>query len=411
MYKLTKDLFFDLSQNYLLDKVSGEKIELTASESNVLAVLLDNLGHTVTRQQLLDIAWKNKAVATGSLTQCISTLRKKLNPYEDIQLNTLARLGYQLEIDTGEAPQNKGGYRQFLNKFLNRYVILSLTVLGLVSYWISSCYLDWHTHEKIPFSIGDVNGTADVIYYKKLNGLDSARLENHLSASDVQWPAITGFNALYAMDKNGYSLALCPEIKPGECISEKALNISYLHSNHIKLDSAIRQIYSLPAHHNFELIDAPGEHIVGNNLMEHDYQASIYFPLGEHQLEQYKLNMAFIYDSEDEGTLLFYSALTESNAAEFSMKYRFRGHFEKQSRSIDSLAVDVFHIQIEHKVLDNPESIGESMAYFFRRFRRSDISEQTLDIYRIKQSGDSALWMIPKLDNFVFWSRHREVRI
>ncbi|MCF1428441.1 MAG: winged helix-turn-helix domain-containing protein [Shewanella sp.] len=101
--KVTSFLVLDEAENLLLDLRNQEQIALTFSEAAVLATLLGHHEQVLDKDTLLAAGWPDRVVAPTSLTQCISTLRKKLSVYPEIKLHTLARVGYQLQIEEEDA--------------------------------------------------------------------------------------------------------------------------------------------------------------------------------------------------------------------------------------------------------------------------------------------------------------------
>jgi two-component system response regulator RegX3 len=78
--------------------VDGEPIELTAKEFDLLAVLAEEPGRAVTRQELFSRVWDPVWIGTGkTLDVHVASLRKKLGDPELIE--TVRGVGYRLAVE------------------------------------------------------------------------------------------------------------------------------------------------------------------------------------------------------------------------------------------------------------------------------------------------------------------------
>jgi DNA-binding winged helix-turn-helix (wHTH) protein len=75
----------------------GEPLALPDRQAAILLLLVSRAGRIVTKEALLDAAWKDVAVGDNSLEQAISSLRRALGPSADGEpyIETLARRGYR----------------------------------------------------------------------------------------------------------------------------------------------------------------------------------------------------------------------------------------------------------------------------------------------------------------------------
>jgi len=83
----------------------GEPVALPARHVDLLLLLLSNAGRIVTKDSLIEAAWKDVAVSDNSVEQAISGLRKALGSQENgtAYIETLARRGYRFS-----APVERG---------------------------------------------------------------------------------------------------------------------------------------------------------------------------------------------------------------------------------------------------------------------------------------------------------------
>jgi DNA-binding winged helix-turn-helix (wHTH) protein/TolB-like protein len=75
-----------------------EAVPLTPKVSDMLLLLLENAGHVVEKERLMQAIWPNSFVEEGNLTQNISVLRRALGDGENGHqyIQTIARRGYRL---------------------------------------------------------------------------------------------------------------------------------------------------------------------------------------------------------------------------------------------------------------------------------------------------------------------------
>ena len=82
----------EIDMNLKTVKVDGEIIDLTKTEFNILTLLVQNMGSTFTRSDILERAWKNDGIVLERTVDVhIARLRKKIGRYGDLIVN---RTGY-----------------------------------------------------------------------------------------------------------------------------------------------------------------------------------------------------------------------------------------------------------------------------------------------------------------------------
>ncbi len=92
------ELVVDLDQHTVL--ISGERINLTYKEYELLKLFLSQPGVAFTREQLLQRIWNTDYIAeTRTVDMHIRTLRQKLGDYGNI-IETVRNVGYRLEGKT-----------------------------------------------------------------------------------------------------------------------------------------------------------------------------------------------------------------------------------------------------------------------------------------------------------------------
>lgn len=86
---------YDIRQNCLLDSVENH-VNLRPQSAQVLSILVENLGQTVTKECLISAVWQNVSVTDDSLTQCIADVRRALDDSGRHILKTRPKIGYLL---------------------------------------------------------------------------------------------------------------------------------------------------------------------------------------------------------------------------------------------------------------------------------------------------------------------------
>jgi two-component system response regulator RegX3 len=80
--------------------VRGEMVELSRKEFDLLALLISEAGHVVTRQQCMERIWKDRAKRDSrTLDTHVKRLRKKveLNPGDPQHVLTVRGIGYRFK--------------------------------------------------------------------------------------------------------------------------------------------------------------------------------------------------------------------------------------------------------------------------------------------------------------------------
>ena len=77
-----------------------QSIRLEPKVMQVLMVLGENVGNSVSRQQLIDDAWSGRSITDDAITRCISILRRLFDKQlaVPISIETVSKVGYRLEL-------------------------------------------------------------------------------------------------------------------------------------------------------------------------------------------------------------------------------------------------------------------------------------------------------------------------
>jgi DNA-binding winged helix-turn-helix (wHTH) protein/TolB-like protein/Tfp pilus assembly protein PilF len=95
---------YDTQLDCLLDP-AGKNVSLRPQSAQILSLLVDHLGQTVTKEHLISTVWQNVSVTDDSLTQCIADIRRALGDSDRSILKTRPKVGYLLaSTSTGVEP-------------------------------------------------------------------------------------------------------------------------------------------------------------------------------------------------------------------------------------------------------------------------------------------------------------------
>lgn len=427
MLKITPYLELDEQGKILIDHLNNSQIPLTFSEAAVLAALLNCPSEVMTKEELLEIGWPERVVAATSLTQCVSTLRKKLEPYPEVQLKTLARRGYQLHVSSSSsikmlAINDAKSVKDLLLDMPTNIKIAGLVLLTLLlafAWYISDYHgvikqtAKWHGDKTIGLNIGGVHGEATLIYPDDMEKLHPSWWQKHLAPEGNQVVGMTDFSAFALADGKTYSMAICPGTEHQDCDGKGIINIAAIHATPAGLNMAkfIPLSQKMEQRIRYNHIKFPAEVYEDGMLIEHNYQADVYFPAADKLLVRNDISMSLIYDSDDTGTFYFASCVTDEDCLTTPIKYRLRGKFDQYHTQIGEFEADVFHIKVQQKNLSQPEEISSSSLNFFREFRKNDVLDDELYFYRIYQNKDSAVWIIPRMGNFIVWTKYQKLSL
>lgn len=133
------DFVFSVESGELLDG-SGHPVHLRHQSSEVLAYLVDRMGETISKDDLIESVWAKTAVTDDSLSQCISDIRRTLNDADHTIVQTLPKKGYRL-VPTSHSSvevQPKARSRKVARIGRMRLAVFSLiafVVLALGAIW------------------------------------------------------------------------------------------------------------------------------------------------------------------------------------------------------------------------------------------------------------------------------------
>lgn len=411
----------------LVDHVHAIEIGLTFSETAVLVLLLSSPNAIFTKEELLQVGWPDRVVAPTSLTQCISTLRKKLEPYAEVQLKTIARRGYQLHVSEQShvkmlAINDADAIRDAIvgvstwTKAVG--IVMLALILTLFWYWsdhhaVVKDVAKWNADKSINLNFGGTLGTAQVLYIKGEEHLHSSWWQKHLAPEGNYINNLPHFSAFALTDGKNYSMGICPALDAKDCHGKGIINITSIDAKPAGLNMAefIQRSKEMEERIRYNRVVLPLDDKGVGELLEHNYQADIYFPVAGELLVRNDLSMSLVYESPKKGKFYFTSCITDQDCLTTPIKYTIRGDFEQYPAQIGDLDVDVFHVKVSQKNLSKPSEVSPSAMQFYREIRKHDIRDEDLFYYRVYQNKDTAVWIVPQMGQLLAWTQYTQVKL
>ncbi|WP_025823356.1 winged helix-turn-helix domain-containing protein [Shewanella marina] len=428
MLKVTPYLDLDNNAKQLVDHLNDTTVSLTFSEAQVLALLLSNPDAIFTKDQLLEVGWPERVVASTSLTQCVSTLRKKLEPYAEVQLKTIARRGYQIHVSEKShvkmlAISDSHSIRQALKQaplFVKcAGIALLLMLVGLVWYWSDYHMLikqahNWQADEKIDLNLGGVEANLPVFTYK--DNIDSSltQWQKHFISDTNEVFGMHHFNGFAATDGFNYSVAVCPEVEgQNECLGQGMINIAAIDNKPAQLNMVeFMQLTKVMENRiRYNQVFFPIEENAHGEITEHHYQADIYYPVANELLVRADLSLSLIYEDGNSGKFQSATCVTDQDCLTTPLKYTIRGDFKQYHQKIDGYDVDVFQVTIKQKSLTKPNKVSDSAMRFYREIRKHDITDDIVYFYRVYSDKNTAVWILPFMGETIAWTRYSLVKL
>ncbi|MBR9728798.1 transcriptional regulator [Shewanella intestini] len=425
MIKITAYLELNEEATQLEDSVNGVTIALTFSESAVLAYLLQSES-VCTKESLLEVGWPNRVVAATSLTQCISTLRKKLEPYSEVILKTVARRGYELHV----AKQSTikvlavNDAKSLKSAFLNASMIVK--VMGLIPLlavmlvgWYCSDYHQvmkqishWHADKMMPLNIGGVKADTPVLYQSGDDNFTSSMWQKHLNAEHNHIDGLQNIKSFASHVGSNYSIASCLNVVDNQCTGSDLINITAINKTPagLDMDQFILLAKKLEKRIRYnKIIISESDDEVDFDTTEHSYHADVYFPRAGKRLFRSDMSLSLIYEEKDKG--IFYSSvcITDEDCLTSPIKYKLNGEFTQYHKMIDGMDVDVFLVKVKNKEFIKPDVVTPEAMHFYRSIRKHNIKDKVIYFYRIHTDDKSAVWINPILGNIVAWYEYKPV--
>ncbi|MCL1146995.1 transcriptional regulator [Shewanella sp. 10N.261.52.F9] len=427
MLKITPYLELDEEAKQLVDHANNKTITLTVSESAVLHQLILAVSSVCTKEDLLAAGWPDRVVAATSLTQCVSTLRKKLEAYPEVMLRTIAGRGYQLNVSTRShikmlAVNDPESVRAAIVdvSLLVKLSGIFIVVLIVLWVWYFSDYHgvvkaknSWDSDKKISLNIGGTKQDVQLIHKDNVSHLHASMWQKHLAPESNHLPGISKFNGFAVTDGNYYSMAVCPDADKQNCSGKGLINITAIDLTPAGLNmQTFRELtQKMENRIRYNRVIIPHDEPGTSGFIEHHYHADVYFPVQGNMLVRSDISLSLIYEGEKTGKFYSAACVTDEECKTTPIKYKIKGDFTQYREQINDLDVDVFHVKVAQKELMKPDQVSSSAMHFYREIRKHEIIDSDLYFYRIYKDSETAVWIVPILGNLVAWYEYDKVKL
>ncbi|WP_299808609.1 winged helix-turn-helix domain-containing protein [uncultured Shewanella sp.] len=427
MLKVTPYLELDEEAKQLVDHANNKTITLTVSESAVLHQLILAVSSVCTKEELLAAGWPDRVVAATSLTQCVSTLRKKLEAYPEVMLRTIAGRGYQLNVSTRShikmlAVNDPESVRAAIVdvSLLVKISGIIIVVLIALSVWYFSDYHgvikaknSWDANKNIPLNIGGVKQDVQLIHKDNVAHLHPSMWQKHLAPESNHLDGMSKFNGYALTDGNYYSMAVCPGADKQNCSGKGLINITAIDLTPagLNMKTFTELTHEMEQRIRYNRVIIPHDEPGTSGFIEHHYHADVYYPVQGNMLVRSDISLSLIYESEKTGKFYSAACVTDEECKTTPIKYKIKGDFTQHREKINDLDVDVFHVKVAQKELIKPDQVSSSAMHFYREIRKHEIIDSDLYFYRIYKDSETAVWIVPILGNLVAWYEYDKVKL
>ncbi len=421
--QITPYLVLDNQHHCLIDTRSSEEMKLSFAEAAVLNYLMQHQDEICTKEVLLQEGWPDRVVAPSSLIQCVSTLRKKLEPFPEVNLKTVARRGYQVVVAgvrpaAEESPAESMSEAEEQQPVLRRgkpliavaamavtLVIAALVYLLLPRFYASSSVSDWTWIEQGQLRIGSETGPTELLASSDQARPELARWQRHFDTSSTR-AIIKDYRAFALTDGKTDSISICPGFDGG-CAGKDIININFPTTEKVKMDLPVffELAKIMEQRIRYNRIELPTVPYHQGELTEHMYSADVYFPRNDQLLVRVDHNISLVYKDDSKGLFFASFCVTDQDCLTSPIKYNFEGEFTRYTADIGGHKVDVFKIETQSRNLLKPEKVTQAALPFYRELRRQSLSEEPLYFYRFYQDEHSAAWVIPFYGYSLAWMK------
>ena len=456
--KITEFLIIDLDARELVNAKHSTRCALSLAELEVLKSLVSNVGEVVSKETLNAAGWPGRVVAPSSLTQCMSSLRKKLHGQTDIELKNIPRYGYSLcIIEAAEDPSFKlvdSDSRQETVELsasqLNNHATPTTQNTAITKTWSSvfkpmllrvaamsvvvTLIAGLHFSGGLKVIVNHLSLLTEpdvASITAKSFSLAQNQSQLHTVQLDDQTTKITAKNVvenwfnydnifknatekqLFAFENGRYeSVALCNQFN-GSCIDKQPLNlvravsaptppldIQWLADTKLRMEQVT---------YNNILLDefAPAD----KGLVEDVFRADVYYYSESQNVVRADVRLSLIFESANRGKLVAAACITDDMLKEISIRYQFSGEFKVTQTMVDGKAVSTYLVDVDDRSFTSPQQISKESATIYREIRKNALQNERMVLRQLYQDDDSGVWMLPLWGETIVWAHREQVSL
>ncbi|MBY5992998.1 transcriptional regulator [Ferrimonas balearica] len=431
---LSRHATLDLDSRELIDHRQNQRHPLSFAELAILQCLLEHKGEVVDKTTLVAKGWPGRVVAQSSLTQCISTLRRKLSDHPEIELKTVPRYGYCLcpahagasagapasaPTSTSAAarparPRPARRHRSPGRWLAGAGVLALLATLHLTGLFgdlmARLAWLDAPQLSPLPAQQQTLGQQPLTLHPVAFEGTPPAtEAGQHL----VNWHrsdallSVTDRVKAYAGRSGRFdSVALCRTFEAG-CTDPQPLNLVRLSGAQPSLDLAWFRDTKMRMEavtYNKILLDRFATPEAG--LTEDVYRADAYYYGPSDNLVRADIRLSLLFLGDDEGQLLLAACFTDALNETTSMRYELSGPFRLKEYWHDGQRVRQFQVEVDQQTFRRPEQLSEEGALIYRQIHKAVLSAPRMTLNQVYQDDHSGVWSLPLWEDTLVWA-HR----
>ncbi|MGL4473788.1 MAG: winged helix-turn-helix domain-containing protein [Shewanella sp.] len=415
---LSANCLLDFSKQQLIFANGTTIVELSFAETAILKYLIEHNGNLVTKDELLRQGWPGRMVASSSLLQSVSLLRKKLSSEPCVELKTIPRHGYVLHLM--QIPPSANKHSQVQKNYLNRWIIsgLLLAALGtglLAQYHNDSDPLPWQ-QQTLPVTINGLVTNNHVYTVVNSKPLQVDKLQHAVELQitrEHNWqPPFTHFEAYSVLDSQHHSLALCPDYSNGQCPGDALINISGdpLVGGKLSLSDFLATKIRMEQK-TYNKLQLPELAEIEGDLVEDVYHGDLYFKVKDNLLVRSDFRISLINFSEHTGLLYFAACITDENCATSPIRFEMRGDFERTQRIWQGKPIDIFTLKTNRTELSSPNALSNTAKTLYLDLRKQHLTQTTRTFYRLYQDDGTAVWLVPFKNYYMVWMQKISLKL
>ncbi|MFT5789140.1 MAG: DNA-binding winged helix-turn-helix (wHTH) protein [Shewanella sp.] len=455
---ITEFLIIDLDARELVDINNSTRCALSLAELEVLKSLVNHVGEVVSKEALNAAGWPGRVVAPSSLTQCMSSLRKKLTGQTDVELKNIPRYGYSLcIIEQAEAvistdtdnvstfvklasgkvnAPNSNLINPRTAKVAGRLGILTprfyrLIGIAVVVTFVAGLHftggLKTIVNQLSLLTEPDVASITQKHFSlaQTPSLLNTVQLDNQLKEAIAAEKLVENWfnydnifkNAtdkqLFSFDNGRYeSVALCNQFSE-VCNDKQPLNlVRSVNATTTPLDIqwlADTKLRMEQVTYNNILLDEfePAD----KDLVEDVFRADVYYYSESKNVVRADVRLSLIFDSANRGKLVAAACITDDMLKDISIRYQFSGDFKLTQRQVDGKAVSTFLVDVKERSFTSPQQISKESATIYREIRKNVLQNEQMVIRQFYQDDDSGVWMLPLWGKTMVWAHREQVSL
>lgn len=414
--QLNQDCRLEAGKQQLVFSHTPEPVSLSYAETAILECLLHHRGEVVSREVLQQVGWPGRVVASSSLMQCISQLRKKLESEPDIELKTIPRHGYALHLSSETTLESKAAVSKPNNKLkLGLAALLPVLIaIALLIQWLHPVQTPGWLASVADIQINNTRASMQVYRTPDIPMPTDQQLQalaNQQITPEPDWQSpFNSYQGFALLSDDNHSFALCPNYQNGQCPGDKLINISSdsLKGGHVQLSDFLatkirmeQKTYNkllLP-----ELTESSGE------LTEEVYHADLYFKVQDHLLVRSDFRISLVHLSQDSGLFYFAACITDEACSSSPIRFEIRGDFSQSRQQWQGKEIDIFTVDINKTELSSPNSLSATAQSLYLALRKQHLTQEQVTFYRLYQDDGTSVWLVPLQQYNMVWMQKLEL--